>query len=131
MVTPQTEEKVPIAKFNAALSKLERIHELRRLCHIFRIESNYKGWFECLLGIRSELWQFMNNEERESSQESMSKLSQIFNQTFNTIKEEDPNPYTVPLYTELDNIERILFDIEHKYGLSMPKKDMASFLDSD
>ncbi len=59
-------------KFNASLSKLERIHIMHSRCHDIRTQrtpQSFYIWFDTLVGIRSELDSKMKKEERTKAQE--------------------------------------------------------------
>ncbi len=128
-----SEDSPPESKFNAAISKLQRIHMLRHQSQIYRLEHNLVGWFECLLAVRSELWQKMNDKERDKSEALCINLSNVCNDYISQVDvaNNEGGSISSDFYTLLDSLERWLFDIEQKYGLSLPDKIRESMLDTE
>lgn len=123
----------PESMFNAGIAKLWRIDRIKQQCHIARWERNLNHWFECLLSYRSELGERLNKEEAHIveayviySYQQKARWNRAIRLQSEGVKARIPMGF----YHELDQFERYLSSLEHKYGLSLPDKQMESMLDT-
>ena len=111
--------------FNAGIAKLMRIDKLKCMIHESRLTSNYFLWYECLLGIYEEIYEMLDEKERNECKIKMMKCVKA-----NPIpNRKDKNGL---MYDKANLLEfgMQLSVLEHKYGLGMPKQKATSFLDT-
>lgn len=107
------DEKKPI--FNAGLAKLERIHELHRNCHLFRVNKMYSEWFSVLCGLRNELDERMSEDEVVEAE----RLEKNIRRSIESPTRIQP----IDKFPLLHRYERHLFRTEARMGFSVPDED--------
>jgi len=131
-----TKEVTP-KKFNEAIAKLERIHNIIIQCHERRWATDLPGWEERLRSYWSELYEFMDNNQRRKMGKmfiNLEKTKAEFNRA--RIGYEYSGQMVGTTYpTELHNIELELNNLKRQCGLSIPEgmsfEKMLDELDGD
>ena len=102
------------SKFNEGIAKLNRIGMQRTLIMQYRPKRKWYKIFDCLVNIRTEIWERMNIDERKEVKDFESKIRNDF------YVKQDKRGLDI---TMLENYEDRLQELCYKYGLSMPDKD--------
>ena len=105
-------------EFNSSLAKLMRIDKLRQELHIATFEENLKQSFHCLVGIRKEIWEKLNDKERKSLEDLEQLKNEIDKYYYKSVNKKPLNLYN-KLYWSLDIYSRKMSDLEFKDGLSI------------
>lgn len=103
------------SRFNNTLAKLIRIDNIRHHMFDARLSENYWKQIKCLLTLRSELNQLMNNAERLE----VDKLEKLLYDFLNRRGKFNRGYVRNSLIPAIDLYERKLNDIEQKYGLGV------------
>lgn len=111
--------------FNSAIAKLIRIDRIKCVMHEARFVNNNALWFKCLLSIREEVNEVLDKNERIECERLIKNCTKV-----------NPNPSkknpSPVIYDDNSLMEfgMYLSDLEHKYGMGIPKQKGSSFLDT-
>jgi hypothetical protein len=106
-------EKAKEALFNSGIAKLERIDGLNRWYHMAMAQQDAYLAVSNLSGILSEIWEFLDNTERDIQRQTEIIVRQHVAEVKLT---HQFNPYVFHDWL------RTMNSLQHKYGLSMPPK---------
>lgn len=104
------------SKFNEGLAKLARIGYQRSLIMQYRPKHKWSKIFDCLINIRTEIWERMNQEERNECKNIERNLE-------NQFLEQSKKGISVSMIMDYEDR---LQDLAYKYKMSMPDRDKAS-----
>lgn len=124
------------SKFNAALSYLEMMIDVRKSMINSRLNNDYSRWFELTQAYRNIMQpRFKPVEETEAEKLENDIRIAMNPATMNTLHPMKQNKRGHINYNEvrqlLNNYERFLGKLEHKFGLSLPNKDDARWAASN
>jgi hypothetical protein len=118
------------SKYNSGIDKIYTMSVLRKGCHDSKIDRDFKKWFQCLRGLRSEFNSKFADDEKEKCDDyhllfdnclyenkSTNKIT-VFKKTIDSTKLTD---------LQIDNLlyeyELFLGDLAEKYKYGMPDAD--------
>jgi len=104
--------------FNAGVTKLMRIDNIKKNCHNCRVLDDEPSRRRWLGAYRSELNERLNKEEKDKCNKYEKMIDAILSFGKGAIKFD-----TNMLDYMLDDYELYLCDMEYKYGFSMPDED--------
>ena len=100
--------------FNSGIAKLKRIDALRQDISNCRKMGDYKGWFQDLIGIRTEISEKLKLTEEAICDKHEKNIKSFINSQWKDI-----------ISSMLQSYDIFLSKIEYKYGYSMPDSTRA------
>ena len=124
------------SKFNAALSYLEMMIDVRKSMINSRLNNDLNRWFELTQAYRNIMqprFTDKENEEADKWEENIKKaMNPISKMTNHPMKQTQKAPMNITqIKICLNDYERFLGKLEHKFGLSLPNKDDARWAASN